>query len=174
MFYSKITNIQSMYKVYLGIGGNIGNKQNNFDNVYQIIENVLGKIIIVSSIYETPPWGFQSDDTFWNSVIVIETSNSPEELLSKIHLIEEKFGRKRGNEKYSSREMDIDILYFDDIFIETETLIIPHPRIHQRKFVLIPLNEIAPNLKHPLLRFTTFEMLENCMDESVILKVGDV
>jgi len=163
-----------MHTVYLGIGGNIGNKQINFDNVYNIIENELGKIIIASSIYETPPWGFQSDDTFWNSVIAIETLNSPEELLSKIHLIEEKFGRKRSDEKYSSREMDIDILYFDDIFIETETLIIPHPRIQQRKFVLVPLNEIVPNLRHPLLRFTTFEMLENCMDESVILKVGDV
>ena len=162
-----------MHKVYLGIGGNIGNKQNNFDNVYQIIENELGRIIIASSIYETPPWGFQSDDIFWNSVIEIETSYSPEELLSKIHSIEEKFGRKRGNEKYSSREMDIDILYFDDIFIETETLIIPHPRIHQRKFVLVSLNEIAPNLKHPLLRHTSFEMLENCKDESVIKKVDN-
>ncbi len=162
-----------MHTVYLGIGGNIGNKQKNFDNVYQIIEKELGRILISSSIYETPPWGFQSDDAFWNSVLLIETSYLPEELLAEIHLIEERFGRKRGNEKYSSREMDIDILYFDDIFIETETLIIPHPRIHQRKFVLVPLNEIAPNLKHPLLRLTTIEMLENCMDESVILKVGD-
>ena len=163
-----------MHTVYLGIGGNIGNKQKNFDNVYNIIENELGRIIIASSIYETPPWGFQSEHTFWNSVLVIETLISPEELLSNIHLIEEKFGRKRSNERYASREMDIDILYFDDIFIDTETLIIPHPRIHQRKFVLVPLNEIAPNLKHPLLRFTTFEMLKNCMDESVILKVGEV
>ncbi len=162
-----------MHKVYLGIGGNIGNKQKNFENVYQIIENELGRIIVASSIYETPPWGFQSDNIFWNSVIEIETSYSPEKLLSKIHSIEEIFGKKRGNEKYSSREMDIDILYFDDIFIETEILIIPHPRIHQRKFVLVPLNEIAPNLKHPLLRQTSFEMLENCKDESVIKKVDN-
>ena len=160
-----------MHTVYLGIGGNLGNKQKNFENVYNIIENELGEIMISSSVYETPPWGFQSEDSFWNSVLEIETSYSPEELLAEIHLIEEIFGRKRGNERYSSREMDIDILYFDDIFIETETLIIPHPRIHQRKFVLIPLNEIAPNLKHPLLRFTTIEMLENCMDESMIKKV---
>ncbi len=160
-----------MHTVYLGIGGNLGNKQNNFDNVYQIIEKELGRILLSSSIYETPPWGFQSDDAFWNSVLLIETSYSPEELLEEIHLIEEKFGRKRGNERYSSREMDIDILYFDDIFIETENMIIPHPRIHQRKFVLVPLNEIAPNFKHPLLRFTTFEMLENCKDESMIKKV---
>ena len=162
-----------MCKVYLGIGGNIGNKQNNFENVYQTIESELGIILIASSIYETPPWGFQTDDIFWNSIVKIETSYLPEELLMKIHLIEEKFGRKRGNEKYSSREMDIDILYFDDIYLETETLIIPHPRIHQRKFVLVPLNEIAPALKHPLLRLTTIEMLENCKDLSVIKKVAN-
>ncbi len=160
-----------MHTVYLGIGGNSGNKQNNFDNVYQIIKNELGEILKYSSIYETPPWGFQSDDYFWNSVIEIETEFMPEELLGKIHLIEKKFKRKRGSKRYSSREMDIDILYFDDIYIETEMLTIPHPRIHQRKFVLVPLNEIAPDFKHPLLRFATFEMLENCMDESVILKV---
>ena len=160
-----------MHIVYLGIGGNIGNKQKNFENVYQFIENKLGRILKASSIYETPPWGFQSENTFWNSVIKIETLDLAEKLLEKIHLIEESFGRKRGNERYSSREMDIDILYFDDIFIELERLIIPHPRIHQRKFVLVPLNEIATDFKHPLLRFTTIEMLENCMDDSIIKKV---
>ena len=157
-----------MYKVYLGIGGNLGNKQKNFEIVYKAIENELGIITISSSIYETPPWGFRTENSFWNSVIAIETTHSPEELLSRIHAIEKNFGRKRGSERYSSREMDIDILYFDDIFIETENLIIPHPRIHQRKFVLVPLNEIAPDLKHPLLRMTSMEMLENCMDESLI------
>lgn len=160
-----------MFKVYLGIGGNIGNKQNNFKNVYQNIENELGAIVETSSIYETPPWGFQSEDTFWNSILQISTLNSAEELLSKIHLIEKKFGRKRGRGKYSSREMDIDILYFDDMFIETDKLIIPHPRIHQRKFVLVPLTEIAPAFKHPLLQMTSVEMLENCKDGSVIKKV---
>ncbi len=157
-----------MHKVYLGIGGNIGNKQNNFTEVYQIIENELGIIEKKSSIYETPPWGFQSNNSFWNSVIKISTPHSATELLSKIHSIEKIFGRKQGNERYSSREMDIDILYFDDVFMETETLIIPHPRIHQRKFVLVPLTEMAPDLKHPLFRLTSMEMLENCKDESII------
>lgn len=160
-----------MHKVYLGIGGNIGNKQKNFEDVYQNIENEVGKIIISSSIYETPPWGFQANDPFWNSVIQIQTILEDEELLWKIHEIEDRFGRQRGNGQFSSREMDIDILYFNDIYIETKTLIIPHPKIHQRKFVLVPLNEIAPDLKHPLLRLTSLEMLENCRDESVIKKV---
>lgn len=162
-----------MHKVFLGIGGNIGDKQKNFEDVYPIIESKLGKIINASSIYETPPWGFQSDDTFWNSVVEIEYPNSPEQLLDDIHEIEKQFGRKRESENYSSRPMDIDILYFDDLYMETETLIIPHRRMHLRKFVLVPLNQIAPNLKHPLLRLTSLEMLENCKDESIIKKVQD-
>jgi 2-amino-4-hydroxy-6-hydroxymethyldihydropteridine diphosphokinase len=163
-----------MHKVYLGIGGNIGNKQINFKEVYQIIENELGTINKTSSIYETPPWGFHSNDPFWNSVIEISSRLTPKLLLSKIHLIEKGFGRKRNKERYSSREIDIDILYIDDTFMETETLIIPHPRIHQRKFVLVPLAEIAPNLKHPLIRQTSIEMLENCKDESVIKKLDEL
>ena len=160
-----------MHKVYLGIGGNIGNKQNNFEDVYQKIENELGEIKKASSIYETPPWGFHSNNAFWNSVIEISTLWSPEMLLSKIHFIEKLFGRKRNKEQYSSREMDIDILYFDDLFIESSDLTIPHPKIQQRKFVLVPLNEIAPELIHPLLQLTNLQMLENCKDESVIKKI---
>ena len=160
-----------MHKVYLGIGGNIGNKEKNFEEVYQIIDNEIGKIIRSSSVYETPPWGFQAEEPFWNSIIEISTSLEDLELLWKIQEVEDRFGRKRGKEQYTSREMDIDILYFDDIYIETKTLIIPHPRIHQRKFVLVPLAEIAPELKHPLLRLTSLEMLENCKDASMIKKV---
>jgi 2-amino-4-hydroxy-6-hydroxymethyldihydropteridine diphosphokinase len=163
-----------MHKVYLGIGGNIGNKQQNFREAYQNIEKELGEIIKMSSIYETPPWGFQSEDLFWNSVIEILTLLSPEDLLSKIHSIEENFGRVRTLTRFSSREMDIDILYYDKIYMETETLVIPHPSIHLRKFVLVPLTEIAPNFKHPLLRLTSIEMLGNCRDESIIKKVKDV
>jgi 2-amino-4-hydroxy-6-hydroxymethyldihydropteridine diphosphokinase len=162
-----------MHKVYLGIGGNLGNKQTNFKEVYQKIENELGEIVKASSIYETPPWGFKSNDAFWNSVIKISSIYSPEVLLSKIHLIEKSFGRKRGNEQYSSRKIDVDILYFDDLFMETDELIIPHPHINKRKFVLVPLAEIAPELKHSILQLTSSEMLEICNDESVIKKVSE-
>ena len=160
-----------MNKVFLGIGGNLGDKQKNFDRAYKLIEIKLGQIIRKSSVYETPPWGFHAENVFWNQVIVIETILEAEELLWRIHEIEADFGRKRETERYSSREMDIDILYFNDDFFETKTLIIPHPRIHERRFVLVPLVEIAPNMKHSLRRLSSIEMLENCLDESVIKKV---
>jgi 2-amino-4-hydroxy-6-hydroxymethyldihydropteridine diphosphokinase len=163
-----------MHKVFLGIGGNIGNKADNFTKVYTFIKNELGEIVKSSSVYETPPWGFTADENFWNQVLIIETELSPNELLQKIAEIEANFIREREVGKYNSREMDIDILYFDDLFIETKNLIIPHPRIQQRKFVLVPLNEIAPDFKHPLLRLTSFQMLENCKDSSVILKMEDI
>lgn len=160
-----------MHNVFLGIGGNLGNKTENFKNVFKIIIREIGNITLASSVYETPPWGFQAKESFWNQVLQVETELSPGEVLSKIHAIEDQFGRKRGNNNYTSREMDIDIIYYDDSFLENENLIIPHPLLHQRKFVLVPLAEIAPNLKHPLLRLTSLQMLENCKDESVIKKL---
>ena len=160
-----------MHKVFLGIGGNIGNKQHNFQRAKELIEKELGKLVQSSEIYETPPWGFHSEDVFWNQVLVIETKLEAIELLWRIHKIEEQFGRKRGSEGYASRQMDVDILYFDDAFMETKNLIVPHPKIHERKFVLVPLCEIAPELKHPLRRLTSIEMLESCRDDSIVKRV---
>ena len=160
-----------MHQVFLGIGGNTGNKQDNFDKVYTFIKNELGEIIKRSSVYETPPWGFDANEYFWNQVLVIETGFSPKELLKKIAEIENHFGRERGTAGYSSRKMDIDILYFDELILNTENLIIPHPHIPQRLFVLVPLAEIAADFIHPLMRLTSLEMLKNCDDSSVIKKV---
>jgi 2-amino-4-hydroxy-6-hydroxymethyldihydropteridine diphosphokinase len=160
-----------MHQVFLGIGGNIGNKHDNFDKVYTFIKNELGKITKSSPVYETSPWGFEAKEDFWNQVLVIETEFLPDEVLKKIMKIENTFGRNRKNENYSSRKMDIDILYFDKLVIETENLTIPHPRISQRLFVLVPLAEIAADFIHPLLKLTSLEMLKNCDDSSVIKKL---
>jgi len=160
-----------MHKVFLGIGGNLGIKSDNFKKVHLSIQHELGAIVNKSSVYETPPWGFEANEGFWNQVLEITTNYSPPELLAKIHEIENQFGRKRNEKTYSSREMDIDILYYDDIFMEAQNLTIPHPLMYQRKFVLVPLAEIAPQFKHPLLRLTSVQMLENCRDESVIKKI---
>jgi 2-amino-4-hydroxy-6-hydroxymethyldihydropteridine diphosphokinase len=160
-----------MHQVFLGIGGNTGNKHDNFDKVYTFIKNELGDIIKRSSVYETPPWGFQSDENFWNQILVIETGFSPEELLQKIAEIENWFGRIREKSGYISRKMDIDILYFDELVLNNEKLTIPHPQIANRLFVLVPLAEIAPDFVHPTLRLTSLQMLENCPDNSVIKMV---
>lgn len=160
-----------MHQVFLGIGGNTGNKHDNFDKVYTFIKNELGAIIKRSSVYETPPWGFRSEENFWNQVILIETQFSPEKLLENIAEFENWFGRVRVSGNYISREMDIDILYFDELILKNETLSIPHPQIANRLFVLVPLAEIAPEFIHPRLKINSLQLLENCTDCSVINKV---
>jgi 2-amino-4-hydroxy-6-hydroxymethyldihydropteridine diphosphokinase len=161
-----------MHKVFLGIGGNLGNKQANFEKVFELIEKDLGKVIEHSSIYETPAWGFHSEEVFWNQVLLIETTLSAHAILENIKHIEAAFDRKRGKERYSSRQMDVDILYYNQDFFDDEHLVIPHPRIHERKFVLVPLCEIAPDFKHPLMRLNHVSLLENCLDKSIIKKVA--
>jgi 2-amino-4-hydroxy-6-hydroxymethyldihydropteridine diphosphokinase len=160
-----------MHKVFLGIGGNLGNKSENFRKAFSMVGENLGKIAEFSSVYESPPWGFHAENNFWNQVLIIETECTPQELLNKIHTIEKAFGRVREKKEYDSREMDIDILYYDELLMDTGTLVIPHPHIQKRLFVLIPLAEIAAGFKHPLLRLTSKQMLENCRDRSVIKKV---
>ena len=163
-----------MHKIFLGIGGNIGNKKKNFARCRKMIEKRLGKIILLSPVYETAPWGFPSENNFWNQVIYSETNFEPEALLKEIHQIEILFGRDRKNDKssgYSSREMDIDILYFDDIILKSDSLVIPHPLIHERLFVLKPLSDIAPDVIHPVLQKNSLQMLENCKDTSDINKL---
>ena len=160
-----------MHQVFLSIGGNLGNKRANFDKVYTHIQNELGSIILRSSVYETPPWGFDSEDPFWNQVLCIETHLNPSEILEIIKKIDAAFGRKRISEGYSSREMDVDILYFDDQIINAENLTIPHPLLHKRLFVLVPLAEIVPDFVHPVLRLTSVEMLSVCADKSEVRMV---
>jgi len=160
-----------MHEVYLGIGGNIGKKKFNFLKAYILIKKKLGKVLQTSSVYETPPWGFNSPDNFWNMVVKIETDLSPDELISGIMSIEDSFYRLRTEGIYTSRKMDIDILYYDNVVMDSIKLTIPHPRLQDRLFVLVPLCEIAPEHKHPLLKMTTLEMLENCNDRSAIKKI---
>lgn len=160
-----------MHEIFLGTGGNIGNRKENFIRCQELIEERLGKTVSMSSIYETPAWGFSSEDIFWNQVIHIETDLEPEALLKEINKIETLFGRTRNGDGYSSREMDIDILYFDDLIVRSDCLSIPHPLIHERLFVLKPLSEIAPYFIHPVLQKNSLQMLDDCKDTSVIKRV---
>ena len=154
-----------MNKAYLLLGGNIGDKNKNLKTAVEYIEKSIGKIVLRSSVYETAPWGFSHEDFFLNQSLLVATIKNPEELLQEILKIETAMGRKRGSEQWSSRIIDIDILFFNDIILETSDLKIPHPHLHKRKFTLLPLNEIAENFLHPVFKKSVSSLLSECEDE---------
>jgi 2-amino-4-hydroxy-6-hydroxymethyldihydropteridine diphosphokinase len=125
-----------------------------------------GKIVGISSVYETEPIGLEGGGDFLNLVICLETDLSPSGLLGRILMTESKLGRVRCETRYTSRTIDIDILLYNDKIIESESLSIPHPRLHLRRFVLVPLNELAPDLTHPVSGETIKELLDSCTDNS--------
>ncbi|HCY41339.1 MAG TPA: 2-amino-4-hydroxy-6-hydroxymethyldihydropteridine diphosphokinase [Prolixibacteraceae bacterium] len=160
-----------MTKIYILLGGNLGNKEKIFSEARINLNNLIGKITTQSAVYETEPWGFESADLFWNQVLEIATSLSPEEVLRETQKTELELGRIRKSDQYDSRIIDIDILFFGEATVELPNLIIPHPRIQERKFVLIPLNEVAPDLKHPVLQKTISQLLAECTDQLRVEKV---
>ena len=129
-----------------------------------MIRERIGVITSVSSLYETEPWGFEHENWFMNQALRITSSLLPAEVLEKIHDIEKKLGRKRNSTEYISRNIDIDILFVDEEIYYSNNLVIPHPRLHKRRFALLPLLEIAPTLRHPLLDRSVEEMDEFCKD----------
>jgi 2-amino-4-hydroxy-6-hydroxymethyldihydropteridine diphosphokinase len=162
-----------MARLFLLLGGNLGNKERIFKSARIRLEEELGKIIQMSSVYETEPWGFQSEYLFWNQVILIETGCPPVEVLKKTKAIEQELGRVRKTERYCSRLIDIDLLFYDDLVFHEPQLELPHPRIIDRRFVLEPLAEIVPNLLHPVFRQSIMELLENCSDTLQVKKLGN-
>lgn len=141
-------------KIVLGFGSNLGDREELILSAYGLLEEDLGELINKSSFIETPAWGFESDNSFINSVAVFETLKSPFEALEICNKIEKELGRKRNPEHkgYQNRTIDIDILFYEDIILDTPTLKIPHPLIAEREFVLKPLKEILPNFLHPILK----------------------
>ncbi len=154
-----------MAEVILGIGGNSGDRLTNLMLVGGLLFDRLGSITYYSPIIESEPWGFQSDNWFLNQILVVETEAKPAQLLRVCLDIEAFLGRHR-TKTYSDRIMDIDILFYDDIVLSEEGLIIPHPRLHERLFILKPLNSIRPKHVHPVLGLTVQELLESCEDDS--------
>ena len=137
-------NPANTHMVYLGLGTNLGDKQKNLNDAIRMLENLVGEVEKVSSVIETEPEGFKSDNMFLNAVVKVRTALSPFELLDITQDVEKSLGRKEksSNGIYHDRVIDIDILLYDDINISTPRLVIPHPRMAQREFVMTPLAEI--------------------------------
>ncbi|MEQ8218015.1 MAG: 2-amino-4-hydroxy-6-hydroxymethyldihydropteridine diphosphokinase [Arenibacter sp.] len=155
---------------HLSLGSNLGDKLNHLQEVVFLIQANVGEVIKTSPVYETPAWGFEGDN-FYNACITVETTLTPSALLEKLLELETKLGRERNpGAGYSSRTVDIDILYFDKEIINTDLLNIPHPNLQLRRFVLKPLADIAPQFYHPILNKDTRNLLQECKDKSNITK----
>ena len=163
-----------MSPLYLLIGGNQGNRQQIINNATNLIQQRIGFVAVSSHIYETEPWGdFQDPNTqpFLNIALLVHTNLTPLQALSSALLIEKELGRQRIGlpssselRTYSSRPIDIDLIFFGNLVINTPTLTLPHPRMHLRRFVLKPLCDIAPDYIHPLFNKTLITLLSECTD----------
>ena len=152
-----------MNTAYLLIGGNLGDRAAYLAEAVNQISARCGRVTNTSSLYETAAWGNTNQPAFYNQAICVETILEPETLLERLLTIEIEMGRVR-EEKYGPRTIDLDILMIDDKVLDTPTLTIPHPQLQNRRFALLPLVEIAPELHHPLLDKTIDELLLNCPD----------
>ncbi len=160
-------------RVYLGLGSNYGDR---FAFLQQACDLCSGlpetDPVSVSSVYETSPVGLREQPAFYNAVLCIETSLAPEDLLHRLKSMERQIGRKdRG--RWAMREIDIDILLDGEAVIDRGPVIVPHPRMHERKFVLVPLAEIAPDERHPVAKVTVRELLERCTSDETVTGIHE-
>jgi 2-amino-4-hydroxy-6-hydroxymethyldihydropteridine diphosphokinase len=155
--------------VYLLLGSNLDDRQAVMKNAREMVNSTIGAVTQESAIYESEPWGFYSEHRFLNQVIIVETIKSPVDILEDIREIETRLGRKRTQvEGYTSRNIDIDILFFNDEIIIDKKLIIPHPKIPERMFTLIPLSELNSSMIHPGSKKTVEEMISECQDRLLV------
>ena len=157
-----------MANVYLGLGANLGDKRKQLIAATTLLAERVGEILSLSGFYETVPWGYQSTHSFLNRAVHIETSLTPFELLAATLQIECELGRteKNKNQQYTDRLIDIDILLYNEVILQTADLVLPHPLMHKRLFVLQPLVEIAPDLIHPVFHQTVTELYQELLSEN--------
>lgn len=153
-----------MSNIYLLLGSNQGNRIATLDTAKQLLSQQLGTIDKISSLYETAAWGKTEQPNFLNQAILLSTKYNPIEALSIINQIENQLGRQR-TEHWGQRTLDIDILLFDDQIIHSSRLVIPHPELQNRRFALVPLCDIAPNLAHPIFEKSMKDLLADCPDQ---------
>ncbi len=161
-----------MQEAVIILGGNQGDAPATFKRCEERFDELDYTLVNTSSIYSSPPWGFSSENLFYNQVMVFETNKIPQEVLNDCLSIENELGRTRNNSpEYEDRLIDIDILFYAEETLVEEHLTIPHPRLHERKFCLVPLHEIMPDFIHPGLNKSIEKLLEECADKSVISAV---
>lgn len=162
--------IATMERCYILFGSNMGDKDRLFVDACVLINNRCGRVMEVSPAYESEPWGFEAEEWFLNRAIAVDTELEPEEMMQKLLEIEKGLGRVRHPEQkgYESRPIDLDIMYFGNRVIDTPTLQVPHPRLHLRRFALVPLDKMIPDFVHPVLNLTQHELLQDCPDHSEV------
>lgn len=159
-----------MNQLYILLGSNLQNPQKQLSLAQKNIARHIGTVTRCSSLYATAAWGNTNQPDFLNQVIVAETTLTAAQTMQAILSIEKKMGRIR-TKKNAPRIIDIDILFFNKHIIQTKDLTVPHPQIQNRRFVLVPLNELSPNFKHPLLHKTIHQLLRICPDQLTVNKI---
>ena len=151
------------HQIYLLLGGNIGDRRHYLDAGLEAIAARCGKVVCNSAFYETAAWGKEDQQAFLNRAVQVHTALSPHQVLAAIASIEQRLGRQR-QEHWGARTLDIDIIFYDDLILQSPDLVIPHPNLHQRRFVLAPLSDVAPAFIHPVLQLSVEALLASCPD----------
>ena len=150
-------------RLFLLLGGNLGNRFQLLKLAKTRLIELVGSLVNESGLYETAPWGVTDQPSYLNQVLELQTDLAPIDVLNQTQAIENALGRVR-HERWDSRLIDIDLLYYDDLILQTDRLTLPHPLLHQRRFVLMPLCEIAPDFVHPILEKSNADLLAECPD----------
>jgi 2-amino-4-hydroxy-6-hydroxymethyldihydropteridine diphosphokinase len=159
--------------IYLSLGSNLGNRMNNLTRARKAIQHKIGNPLKLSAVYESEAWGYTSTHTYYNCCMSVLTRLEPLDVLDTLLGIERSMGRVRTANGYADRSIDIDLLFYGNRILEHARLILPHPALHNRRFVLEPLAEIAPQLLHPLMGSDVSKLLDRCPDKTRLTPVKE-